>query len=154
MSKPKVARKPPKKVLLPLASLTIRRVEDFSGKPAPAHDRERICTDDVALALDFLQRINWRRTEKEKKDWIDPEQVTDRLHTLRRVMQAAHVLLGTEEIGGASDYEVNDLMADAFEYLTIRAELAGETGIPRERRYRVTVDGPVLAAAPTRKAVA
>lgn len=154
MSKPKVTRKAPKRALLPLESLMIRQVEDFSGRSLKGVERDHIGTYRIALALDFMQRIVWRRMPEEKKAWISPVSVTDRLHTLRKVIQVIPRVLTTDEAAGVSEYEVADLLSDMLEYLTIRAELAAETTIPRERRYMVTVDAPALAAVPTRKAVA
>ncbi len=154
MSKPKVPRKAPENALLPLASLTIRRVESFSGKPLHGVERDVISTGDVALALDFLERIQYRRLEPEKKTWIDAETVTDRLHTLRKLIQVAPRILNADDDAYISEYDMADLTADILEYLTVRAELAGEMASARERRYMVTVDAPSLAAVPARTAVA
>jgi hypothetical protein len=155
VDKKKVARKAaPKDRLVDLTRVKILRVEEFSGKPIPRKHQHEMSVDEAALALDFFSRLSWRRIEKEKEAWIDAEKVADRLHTLRRLMQATQALMAAEEIGPVEDYELADLMSDVFEYLAVRAELAGETHIPRERRYMLSVDWRAVAPASPRKAVA
>lgn len=157
MSPTKVARKAPTKerLLVHLTRVKVVRVEDFSGKPEARKYQHEMSGDDVALALDFFARLEWRRVEKEQEAWINPASVSDRLHTLRRLFLATQALLDRPEIGQVEHYELTDLLSDVFEYLTVRAELAGETALHRESRYAFAVDERAIApASPKRKAVA
>jgi hypothetical protein len=148
-----IAQKAPKKVLISLADVTIRRVEDFSGKSWAKALHESMSVSKLALGLDFIERIGWRRTAEEKETWLDTEAVADRLHALRGLVRLRQELVERDELA-VSEEGWDAFIADVLEYFTIRAELAGETHIPRERRYMVTVDAPALAVAPKRKAVA
>ena len=150
MGTPKVARKAPKKPLLYLEDVRVQQVKDFSGKPILRQNQDKMPVTDVALAIDFLERIQWRRVEEEKKAWIDSETVSDRLHTLRRLMAASRALQEADKLNPVQEHELTDLMNDVFEYLTIRAELAGETCIPRRERYMVTLEEGALARASAR----
>jgi hypothetical protein len=154
MSKPKVPRNAPmKNWLVHLTRVQIRRVEDFSGKPIPRKQQTEMSVDDVALALDFLERINWRRTREEKAAWIDSQVISDRLHALRGLIHLRQELVDRHALA-VSEEDWDAFIADLLEYFTIRAELAGETTIPRERRYAVIVDERALGLVPAGKAAA
>lgn len=153
MSKTKVAQKPPKKLPLHLGDAAIQQVRDFSSNAIPRARQQKMPVGDVALALDFLQRLKWRRSDDENRAWIDSETISDRLHALRALIHLRQELADGDRLG-VSEHEWDAFIADLLEYFTVRAELAGQPSTWREIRYMVSVDRRALPSTPAPKAVA